>query len=67
VTANVFLPGHRIRLEVTSSCFPRFARNLNTEEPAATGTRRQLARQTVHHSRAYPSCLVLPVIPKAGE
>ena len=67
VTSNVFLPGHRIRLEITSSCFPRFARNLNTDEPAATGARRQLAHQTVHHSRAYPSRLVLPVIPKSGE
>ena len=66
VTSNVFLPGHRIRLEVTSSCFPRFARNLNTGEPAATGTRWQLARQTVHHSRQYPSRLVLPVVPAEG-
>lgn len=64
VTSNVFLPGHRIRLEVTSSCFPRFARNLNTGEPMATGTRWQTARQTVHHSRAYPSRLILPVVPR---
>lgn len=66
VTSNVFLPGHRVRLEVTSSCFPRFARNLNTGEPAAAATRRQLAQQTVYHSQAYPSRLVLPVIPR-GE
>jgi len=63
VTSNVFLPGHRVRLEVTSSCFPRFARNLNTGEPAATATRWQSARQTIHHSRACPSRLLLPVIP----
>jgi putative CocE/NonD family hydrolase len=63
VTSNAFLSGHRIRLEVTSSCFPRFARNLNTGEPVSTGTRWQLARQTVHHSRAHPSRLILPVIP----
>ena len=62
VTSNVFLPGHRLRLEITSSCFPRFARNLNTGEPQATGTRMQLANQTVHHSAAYPSRLVLPVV-----
>jgi putative CocE/NonD family hydrolase len=64
VTSNAFLPGHRIRLEVTSSCFPRFARNLNTDEPVATGTRRRLARQTVRHSPAYPSRLILPVVPR---
>lgn len=63
VTANVFLPGHRIRVEVTSSCFPRFARNLNTGEPSATGTRMQLAHQTVWHSASRPSRIVLPILP----
>lgn len=63
VTSNVFLPGHRIRLEVTSSCFPRFARNLNTGEPASTGTKMRLARQMIWHSPAHPSHLILPVIP----
>jgi len=63
VTSVVFLPGHRVRLEVTSSCFPRFARNLNTGEPAATGTRMQLARQAIWHTAAQPSRLILPVIP----
>lgn len=62
VTANTFLPGHRLRLEVTSSCFPRFNRNLNTSEPIATGTRLQCARQTIYHSRAYPSRVLLPVV-----
>ena len=62
VTSNVFLPGHRIRLEITSSCFPRFSRNLNTGEPTATGTRMQCARQTVRHSQAHPSRLILPVV-----
>ena len=62
VTSNAFLPGHRIRVEITSSCFPRFCRNLNTGEPVATGTRMQTARQTVHHSVKHPSCVVLPVV-----
>lgn len=62
-TSNVFLPGHRIRLEITSSCFPRWARNLNTGEPFATSTRMQIARQTVHHSPSHPSRLVLPIVP----
>ena len=42
-TSNTFLPGHRIRLEVSSSNFPRFDRNLNTGEDPATGTRMQKA------------------------
>jgi putative CocE/NonD family hydrolase len=63
-TSNTFLPGHRIRLEVSSSNFPRFDRNLNTGEDQATGTRMQKATQTVHHSERYPSHVVLPVIPK---
>ena len=60
--ANVFRRGHRLRLDVTSSSFPRFSRNLNTGEDVATGTRMQVARQTVLHSDAYPSHVVLPVI-----
>lgn len=61
-TSNVFLPGHRVRLELTSSCFPRFARNLNTGEATATGTRVAVAQQRVYHSAARPSRLILPVV-----
>src|SRR5438094_954373 len=63
-TSHVFLPGHRIRLEIASSNFPRFDRNLNTGEDQATGTHRQSARQTVFHDERYPSHVVLPVIPR---
>jgi putative CocE/NonD family hydrolase len=63
-TSNVFLPGHRIRVEVSSSNFPRFDRNLNTGEDPMTGTRMQKARQTIHHSAKYPSHILLPVIPR---
>ena len=62
-TSNVFLPGHRIRLEISSSNFPRFDRNLNTGEDPMTGTRMEQADQTVHHSERYPSHIVLPIIP----
>lgn len=62
-TSNVFKKGHRIRLDVTSSNFPRFSRNLNTGEDVATGTRLQVARQTVLHASRYPSQVILPVIP----
>jgi hypothetical protein len=63
-TSHVFKPGHRIRLEVSSSNFPRFDRNLNTGEDPATGTRWQTARQTVFHDQRYPSHIVLPLIPR---
>ena len=62
-TSNTFLPGHRLRVELASSNFPRFDRNLNTGEDPATGTRLQSARQTIYHSAKYPSHIVLPVIP----
>jgi putative CocE/NonD family hydrolase len=65
-TSNTFLPGHRIRVEISSSNFPRFDRNLNTSEDPATGTRMETARQTIHHSPQYPSHIVLPLIPRAA-
>jgi hypothetical protein len=63
-TSNVFLPGHHIRLEVSSSNFPRFGRNSNTggdisSEGAGQHTP---AVNRVHHDTTRPSCLVLPVI-----
>ena len=63
-TSNTFLPGHRIRLEISSSNFPRFDRNLNTGEEPGTATRMEKAGQTIYHSAEYPSHLVLPVIPR---
>jgi uncharacterized protein len=64
VTSNVFLPGHRIRLEVSSSNFPRFDRNTNTggviSEDSASDV--QVAVNRVFHDPAHPSRLVLPVI-----
>jgi uncharacterized protein len=63
-TSHVFLPGHRIRVELASSNFPRFDRNLNTGEDQATGTRWQTAQQTVFHDHRYPSRIVLPIIPR---
>ncbi len=63
-TSHVFLPGHRIRVEISSSNFPRFDRNLNTGEDQATGTRWQSARQTVFHDARYPSHVLLPVVPR---
>lgn len=63
-TSNVFLPGHRIRLEVSSSNFPRFDRNPNTGGVFGEDTELRRATQTIHHSAARPSRLVLPVVPR---
>jgi putative CocE/NonD family hydrolase len=63
-TSNVFLPGHRIRLEISSSNFPRFDRNLNTGEAFGEGTKVVPARQTVFHQADMASQVLLPVIPR---
>jgi len=63
-TANLFKAGHRIRLYVSSSNFPRFNRNLNTGEANLGATRMEKASQSVYHDPAHPSALVLPVIPR---
>jgi uncharacterized protein len=62
-TSNVFLAGHRLRLEVSSSNFPRFDRNLNTGEEQARGSRMIKATNVVYHDKAHPSALLLPVVP----
>ena len=61
-TANVFQAGHRIRLEVSSSNFPRYDRNLNTGGNNYDETEGVAARNAVHHSKDYPSRLILPVV-----
>ena len=63
-TSNLFKAGHRIRLYVSSSNFPRFNRNLNTGEPDLGATRMERATQTIYHDMDHPSALVLPVIPR---
>ena len=63
VTSYVFGRGHRLRVEVSSSNFPRFDRNLNSTRPNADVTKIIKARQTVFHNTRYPSAVVLPVIP----
>jgi uncharacterized protein len=61
-TSNVFLKGHRIRLEVSSSNFPRFDRNLNTGKDQATSEDMMKATNTVYHDAGHPSVLILPVV-----
>src|ERR1700674_559349 len=62
-TSNVFLPGHKLRLEVSSSNFPRFDRNLNTGEDQARGTHMVKATNAIYHDKSRPSALVLPILP----
>jgi putative CocE/NonD family hydrolase len=62
-TSVVFFKGHRIRLEVSSSNFPRFDRNPNTGNKIASEVKVISAKQTVRHGLEYPSRLILPIIP----
>jgi putative CocE/NonD family hydrolase len=63
-TSNVFLKGHKLRLEISSSNFPRFDRNLNTGEDPGRSTRIVKATNTICHDRERPSALILPVVPQ---
>ncbi len=63
-TSHVFKAGHRLRLEVSSSNFPRYDRNQNTGNDLFVDRELKTARQTVHHSGPYASHIVLPVIPR---
>ena len=64
VSSNLFMVGHRIRLEVSSSNFPHFDRNPNTGHDFGIDPEPIIAHQEVHHSRQYPSHLILPVVPR---
>ena len=63
-TSNLFVRGHRIRLDVSSSNFPRFDVNPNTGEPIGRERRRAVADNTVYHEADRGSVLILPVMPK---
>ena len=62
-TANRFAAGHRIRLEISSSNYPRFDVNPNTGEPLGRHTRMEVAENSVHHRADRPSALLLPLQP----
>jgi hypothetical protein len=61
-TSNMFKAGHRIRLQVTSSCFPRWDRNPNTGHPIGADAELAVAQQRILHDREHPSHVVLPVV-----
>ncbi|MBI3978510.1 MAG: CocE/NonD family hydrolase [Chloroflexi bacterium] len=62
-TSNCFKAGHRLRVEISSSNFPHWNRNLNTGEDLAAGSRMVVAHQTIRHDGQCPSHIVLPIIP----
>ena len=61
-TSNLFKAGHRIRIDIASSNFPRFDVNPNTGEPMGRHTRTVEARNTVYTDRDHPSHVVLPIV-----
>jgi hypothetical protein len=60
--AHRFAPGHRLRLEITSSAVPLYTFNPNTGNPIATDTEWKVARQTIYHDRTRASSVNLPVM-----
>jgi putative CocE/NonD family hydrolase len=61
-TSNYFAKGHRIRIEISSSNFPRFDRNLNTGGNNYDEVKGVVANNSVHHSRKYPSTVTISVV-----
>ena len=66
-TSNLFRKGHRIRLDISSSNFPRFDVNPNTGEALNANQRLSVATNTVYHDREHPSHVILPIIPPSGR
>ncbi len=66
-TSNLFRAGHRLRIEVSSSNFPRFDRNLNTGGKNYDEKEGVIARNQIHHSREYPSVVRVPIVPQTAK
>jgi len=66
-TSNYFKKGHRIRVQVSGSDFPLFERNLNTGGNNYDETEWVVAENTIHHSRKFPSHIVLPIIQEEND
>ncbi len=62
-TANIFKAGHRIRIDISSSNFPRFEPNPNSGEPIGLYKTRVIANNSVYHSNKFPSHVILPIAP----
>lgn len=66
-TSNVFLPGHKISLEISSSSFPQYAPNPNTGKSLIESKETVQAQQMIYHNEQYPSHILLPIIPLVNE
>ncbi|MBM3772939.1 MAG: CocE/NonD family hydrolase [Acidimicrobiia bacterium] len=66
-TSHAFLPGHRVRVDIASSNFPRLSRNLNTGQSSEASTKMRRARQTIYHDAAHPSHIMLPIVPNGAR
>ena len=66
-TSNYFAPGHRLRIEVSSSNFPRFDRNLNTGGNNYDEAKGVVAHNVVHHSKQYPSSITISVVKRTAQ
>ncbi|MET3287544.1 UNVERIFIED_CONTAM: putative CocE/NonD family hydrolase [Brevibacillus sp. OAP136] len=63
-TSHVFKKGHRIRVEISSSAFPKYDRNLNTGAPLGKTAEMIVAKQTIYHEPEHASAIMLPIIPR---
>ncbi|MCH9656355.1 MAG: CocE/NonD family hydrolase [Planctomycetes bacterium] len=66
-TSNAFLPGHRIRLDITSSDFPNYDRNHNTAANQNADATLKSANQTIHHGNKYETKIILPWIDSENQ
>ena len=62
-TARRFARGHRLRMQIVSGAFARWASNLGSIEPIADATTLRCVSQCIHHSPEYPSAIILPFVP----
>jgi uncharacterized protein len=66
-TSLVFQRGHRIRVDISSSNFPRFDVNPNTGDPPNNGRRWEMAENTIYHDSEHPSRIILPLVPQGAS
>jgi putative CocE/NonD family hydrolase len=66
-TCQMFKTGHRIRLEISSSAFPKYSRNLNTGEALGRSDKIVTANQTIYHDAQHPSHVTLPIVPEPAN
>jgi putative CocE/NonD family hydrolase len=66
ITSNVFLKGHRIRLDISSSSFPKYDRNPNTGHEFGVDAETMIANQRIYHDSEHSSYILLPIINSAS-